>query len=227
MKLNILAYNLYCGEDEEQINFIKENNYDILFLSETSNDINNKLNKYIGDKIESHCGFTYLGVNKNLNVELLNIFKSTGIVIFHIKINEMVNVNNELVLCSIHLAPYKRNAKIRNIQIFKIHEILEDLKVLHLPIIIGGDTNMTDMEDEVINEYNFTDVYLSNQDEYNYLTYPNRYFNGNSYKNINFISPTDFRYDRFFIKNCEATDFNTHPNNNSDHLAITMTANIF
>ena len=45
----------------------------------------------------------------------------------------------------------------------KISEILEDLKLLHLPIIIGGDTNMTDDEDEVIDEYGLIDLYL----EYN------------------------------------------------------------
>ncbi len=221
-ELNILAYNLFQGEDEEQINFIKENNYDILFLSETSNDIDKKLNNYIGDKIESHCGFTYLGINKKFNVKILNVFKSAGIVIFHVKFNEMIN--DEIVLCSVHLAPYKKNAKIRNIQIFKIHEILEDLNVLHLPIIIGGDTNMTDNEDDVVSDYGLIDVYLNNQDEYYYSTYPNReYIN----ERITFVSPTDFRYDRFFIKNCEPVEFNIIPNNNSDHLAINLIINIF
>jgi hypothetical protein len=222
--LNILAYNLFCGEDEEQVKYIKENDYDILFLSETSKDIDIKLNNYIGDKIESHCGYTYLGINKKFNLEILNIYKSAGIVIIHLNINK-----NELVLCSIHLAPYKRNAKIRNIQIFKIHEILEDLHLLHLPIIIGGDTNMTDIEDDVIKEYNFIDVYhiYSNNNHY-YLTYPNREFTIEKSNNrLIFISPTDFRYDRFFIKNCEAKEYKTIPNQNSDHLAITMNVNIF
>ncbi len=211
MNLNILAYNLYLGEDKEQIDFIKENDYDVLFLSEASEDINNKLNNYIGDKIESHCGFTYLGINKKHKIELLNVYKSSGIVIFHLKIND-----KELILISIHLAPYKKNSKIRNIQMFKIHEILEDLNVLHLPIIIGGDTNMTD-DENYIDEYNLIDVNT------NYITYPNRpYVSSGVDKRIKFVSPTDFRYDRFFIKNCEASDFKTLPNNNSDHLAITM-----
>ncbi len=221
--LNILAYNLFCGEDDEQIKFIKENNYDIIFLSEASKDINKKMDNYIGDKIESHCGFTYLGINKKFKIEELNILKSHGIVIFHVKIN-----NNELMLCSIHLAPYKKNAKLRNIQIFKIHEILEDLNLLDIPIIIGGDTNMTDAEDDVIQEYNFIDVYHIYSNKSYYVTYPNREFTIEKSNNrLTFISPTDFRYDRFFIKNCEAKEFKTIPNQNSDHLAINMIANIF
>ena len=218
MKLNILAYNLYLGEDKEQIDFIKENDYDILFLSEASEYINKNLNNYIGDKIESHCGFTYLGINKKHKIELLNIYKSFGIVIFQAKIN-----NNEMILISIHLAPYKKNAKIRNIQMFKIHEILEDLNVLHLPIIIGGDTNMTDDEDDVVKEYNLIDVYLNDPNELSYVTYPNRdYVTSGVDKRITFVSPTDFRYDRFFIKNCDAKEYKTIPNNNSDHLAINI-----
>jgi hypothetical protein len=222
--LNILAYNLFMGEDEEQIKYIKENDFDILFLSETSNDIDKKLDNYISDKVESHCGYTYLGINKKIKIEILNIFKSAGIVIIHLKMNcnEMKTNEmkiNELIICSIHLTPYKKNAKIRNIQIFKIHEILEDLNLLHLPIIIGGDTNMTDEEDDVIKEYNFIDAYNDND----YLTYPNREFMTNSKDSrITFVPKNDFRYDRFFIKNCECKEFKTIPNQHSDHLAINI-----
>ena len=127
-----------------------------------------------------------------------------------------------MVICSVHLAPYKKNIKIRNIQMFKINEILEDLNLLHLPIIIGGDTNMTDDEDDVIQEYDLIDVYFETNNEY-YLTYPNREFmTKSSDERIKFVPKNDFRYDRFFIKNCEAKDFTTIPNNNSDHLAINV-----
>ena len=215
--LNILAYNLFMGEDEEQIRYIKENDFDILFLSETSNEIDKKLDNYISDKVESHCGYTYLGINKKFNIEVLNILKSVGIIIIHLKIN-----HQELVICSIHLTPYKKNAKIRNIQIFKLHEMLEDLNLLYLPIIIGGDTNMTNDEDDVIKEYGFIDVFLNDPNEY-YLTYPNRNFKD---KRLSFIPKNDFRYDRFLIKNCEAKEYKTIPNNNSDHLAINILVTI-
>ena len=221
--LNILAYNLFMGEDQEQINYIKENDFDIVLLSETSNDIDKKLDNYIGDKVESHCGYTYLGINKKLNIKVLTILKSQGIIIMHLKINY-----EELVICSIHLTPYKKNANIRNIQIFKINEMLEDLNLLHLPIIIGGDTNMTNDEDNVIDEYGLIDVF--NQKDYNpneyYLTYPNREFMTKSKDpRIKFVPKNNFRYDRFFIKNCIASEFKTIPNNNSDHLAINVIIN--
>ncbi len=109
---------------------------------------------------------------------------------------------------------------------FKINETLEDLNLLHLPIIIGGDTNMTDDEDDVVKEYGLIDVYLETNNKY-YLTYPNRPFVTNSNdKRITFVSPTDFRYDRFFIKNCKGTEFKTISNNNSDHLAINVIINL-
>jgi hypothetical protein len=219
--LNILAYNLFLGEDNEQIIYIKENDFDILLLSEASNDIDKKLDNYLGHTVESHCGYTYLGINKKFNIEVLNILNSIGIVIMHLKIN-----SNEMVICSIHLTPYKKNAKIRNIQMFKINEILEDLNLLHLPIIIGGDTNMTDDEDEVIDEYGLIDVYLETNNEY-YLTYPNREFMTKSKDSrITFVPKNDFRYDRFFIKNCEGKNFKTIPNLKSDHLAINVVINL-
>jgi len=217
--LNILAYNLFCGEDEEQIKYIKDNDYDIVLLSETSKDINIKLDNYIGDKEQSHCGYTYLGINKKLKIEILNVLKSAGIVIMHVKL-----YSHEMVICSVHLAPYKKNAKIRNIQMFKINEMIDDLNLSHLPIIIGGDTNMTDEEDDVIKEYDLIDVYLDTNSN-NYLTYPNRPYLQNT-NNKKFISPTDFRYDRFFIKNCKGTEFKTISNNNSDHLAINVIINL-
>jgi hypothetical protein len=217
--LNILAYNLFLGEDDEQISYIKENEFDILLLSEASDDIDKKLDNYLGNKVESHCGYTYLGINKKFNIQVLNIINSTGIIIMHLKI-----YSHEMVICSVHLAPYKKNIKIRNIQMFKINEILEDLNLLHLPIIIGGDTNMTDDENDIIDEYGLTDVYLETNKYY--LTYPNREFMTNSSdERIKFVPKNDFRYDRFFIKNCVAKDFKTIPNLNSDHLAINVIIN--
>ena len=212
--LVILGYNLFFGEDDEQISYIKENDYDILLLSETSEMINKKLDNYYGDKVESHCGYTFIGINKKLNFEILNMFKSTGIIIVHLKI-----YSHEMVIVSVHLAPYKKNAKIRNIQLFKLNELLEDNNLQHLPLIIGGDTNMTDDEDDTIKEYNLIDVY----DNKHYLTYPNREFKD---ERLTFVPKNNFRYDRFFIKNCIANNFKTIDNKNSDHLAISMIVNL-
>ena len=76
----------------------------------------------------------------------------------------------------------------------------------------------------LIDEYELIDVFKQNgySNEY-YLTYPNREFMTNSKDpRIKFVPKNDFRYDRFFIKNCEAKEFKTIPNQNSDHLAINV-----
>jgi hypothetical protein len=106
--MNILAYNLFYGEKEEQIKFINEHDFDIIFLSEASSNVINNFNNYNGDLIESHCGYTYLGINKKHNVDILMIIKLFGCVVFHVKIN-----NEELILGSLHLFPYKAYIKKR------------------------------------------------------------------------------------------------------------------
>ena len=207
-----IAYNLFYGEDENQIKYINDNNYDILFLTEASETVIKKFTNYIGDEIDSHCGYTYLGVNKQHKIEILNIIKLVGIIIFHVNIND-----NELVIGCLHLAPFKDNINIRKEQIKKIYEILNELELLKLPIILGGDTNMRDEEDNIIKEYDFEDVFLNKSNNNYYTTYPNREFKDDR---ITFVPKNNFRYDRFFIKNCQATEYKTIPNNNSDHLAI-------
>ena len=94
--------------------------------------------------------------------------------------------------------------------------MLTDNKLIHLPIILGGDTNMKD--DENFNF--FDDIYLKNNNNKNYYTtYPNRNFTDNR---VQFTPRNNFRYDRFLIKNCKSIpdSFETVSNLNSDHLAI-------
>ncbi len=201
----ILAYNLFHGEKEEQLKYINNNDFDVIFLSEASENVIENFNNYIGDKNNSHCGYTYLGINRKHNVEILMVIKLIGCVVLHVKIND-----KELILGSLHLLPYKENKNKRKEQINRIYEDLEDNKLLHLPIILGGDTNMTD-NDTYIESYDFN--------IYSDITYPNRLCKDNR---ITFFPKNNFRYDRFFIKNCSASDFKTIPNNNSDHLAISI-----
>ena len=205
MNYNILAYNLFYGEKPEQIKFINDNNFDIIFLSEASDNVIENFNNYIGDKIDSHCGYTYLGIHKKHNIDILMIIKLFGCVVFHVKIND-----KELILGSLHLFPYKENIKKRKEQINRIYEDLEENNLLHLPIILGGDTNMTN-----------NDIYIESYDfnQYSDITYPNRLCKDNR---ITFTPKNNFKYDRFFIKNCIANDFNVIPNNSSDHLAINI-----
>jgi hypothetical protein len=213
MNYNILAYNLFLGEKEEQIKYINDNNFDIIFLSEASSNVIDNFNNYIGDKIDSHCGYTYLGIHKKHNIDILMIIKLIGCVVFHVKIN-----NKEFILGSLHLFPYKENKNKRKEQLNRIYEDLEDNNLLHLPIILGGDTNMGDNEN-YIESYDFIDI---DNDNYNY-TYPNRKCKD---PRITFIPKNNFKYDKFLIKNCTASDFKTIPNNSSDHLAISINIKI-
>jgi len=199
--MKVLAYNLFYGEKKEQIDYINDNNFDIIFLSEASDNVIKNFDNYVGDYIKSHCGFTYLGIHKKHNIDILMIIKLTGCIVFHVKIND-----KELILGSLHLFPYKENKKHRQEQINRIYEDLEDNNLLHLPIILGGDTNMT-------NEENYIDSYDFNI--FSDITYPNRVVINKNIKN-------DFKYDKFLIKNCSASDFKTIPNNCSDHLAINI-----
>ena len=203
--MKILAYNLFHGEKKEQIDYINDNDFDIIFLSEASENIIETFNNYIGDKIDSHCGYTYLGINKKHNIDILTIIKLLGCVVFHVKIN-----GQEIILGSLHLLPYKENKRKRKEQINRIYEDLEDNKLQHLPIILGGDTNMTD-DDTYIDSYDF--IIFTN------ITYPNRKCKDNR---ITFVPKNNFKYDRFLIKNCSAFDFKTIPNYSSDHMAISI-----
>ena len=99
----------------------------------------------------------------------------------------------------------------------RIYEDLQEHNLLHLPIILGGDTNMTEDENYIIELYDLIDC----TDDY--YSYPNRNCLD---PRINFIPKNNFRYDRFLIKNCEANDLKTIPNNSSDHLAININIKI-
>ncbi len=203
--MKILAYNLFLGEKKEQIDYINNNDFDIIFLSEASENVIETFNNYIGDKIDSHCGYTYLGINQKHNIDILLIIKLIGCVVFHVKIN-----NVEIILGSLHLLPYKENKKKRHEQINRIYEDLEYNNLLHLPIILGGDTNMTD-DDTFIDSYEFI--------TFTDITYPNRMCKDSR---ITMIPKNNFKYDRFFIKDCSVLHFKTIPNNLSDHLAINI-----
>jgi endonuclease/exonuclease/phosphatase family metal-dependent hydrolase len=207
--LNILSYNLFHGEDEIQSNYINDNNFDIIFLQETSENIN--LQNYYGDKIKSHCGYTYLGINKNVKFTVLSTFKCYGIIISHVIIN-----NIQIIIGSLHLHWGKDGSTHRLYQLDSINKLLIDKKLNHLPIILGGDTNMR--EHEKFDK--FYDIYLLNKNKSLYLTYPNREFKDSR---ITFVTEYNFRFDKFFIKNCNFRNFETISNVSSDHLAIKTT----
>ena len=58
MEIKIWSYNLYKKEISNQVNEIKENEADILFLQESSLKILSKIEYYEGILINSHCYYT-------------------------------------------------------------------------------------------------------------------------------------------------------------------------
>lgn len=210
IRFKILGYNLFCGESPEQIDFIEKMNNDILFLSETSKNSLNNFKDYKGYCIKSHCGYTYLGINKKFKIEELKLINSIGIILLYTKID-----NTEVILGSIHLAPGKENANVRDEQLKNIITEIKKINLNNIPVILGGDTNMKDNIN--INEFDLNDVYLIKKESKYELTYPNRTFKD---ERLKFIPKYDYRYDRFFIKNCKCLCFETIGNNDSDHLSI-------
>jgi hypothetical protein len=208
INFKILGYNLFNGETDRQLEFITLNNYDILFLSESSiNIIKSLQEKYIGYSVKSHCGYTYLGINKKITMNIIKKIEMNGIIFLHVKINNKY----EIIFGSVHLAPFKENIKVRNEQL----KIIMNELPKNIPVIFGGDTNMR--EEESVAEFELDDVYLLKKENKYYSTYPNRNFTSDKLK---FIPKNNFRYDRFFTKNCKCLNFITIDNNESDHLAI-------
>lgn len=215
-KLNVIAYNLFKGESETQINYIKNNAYDVLFLSECSDNITDKLENYIGNIEKSHCGYTYIGVNKKITNKINQIKKFEGSVLIDTEIN-----NIRIFLISIHLFPGMSNtnnqSQKREKQLNDINEFILTNNLDRIPIIYGGDTNMRNDENNLHKKYNLIDVYDKCGNKKNFLTYPNRNFKN---KSIKYYTDRNFRLDKFYVKNCYCDEYNTIDNNDSDHLAI-------
>ena len=212
MEIKIWSYNLYKKEISNQVNEIKENEADILFLQESSLKILSKIENYEGILINSHCYYTCLAIKKELNPILIKSIKYRGNIIVHINIK-----GHEVVLVNVHLSAGENNKKIRKIEINKIIKILEENKLNEYPIILAGDTNMRDDENKIIEKIELIDVYMEEENELNYKTYPN---NNCINKKIEIKNEIERRYDRIYIRNCEYKNLKIKPNKNSDHLIV-------
>jgi hypothetical protein len=95
------------------------------------------------------------------------------------------------------------------------------LNLINIPLIMGGDTNMR--HEENVNKFELNDVYLIQKEKEYEITYPNRKFKSDK---LTFTPKNNFRYDRFFIKNCKCIYFKTIENNVSDHFAIETSISI-
>jgi endonuclease/exonuclease/phosphatase (EEP) superfamily protein YafD len=208
--LTCISYNVFRGENIKQLKYIKK--YDIVILSEASERIDTKLDNYFGYKIKSHCGYTYIGISKkyvNLNTEYhVNI--TNYAILMGIK-NDKINI----VIGGVHLQPKRDGKTTRRKQLVELNKSINNItnKTNSDKILIGGDFNMRDDENKnILTQSDFKDVGLN--DEH---TYPNK----NCEKFLDFISPTDFRYDRFYIKGLYYNSFNVKKDMlYSDHYPI-------
>lgn len=84
-----------------------------------------------------------LFIHERINPVINNIFKDDGLLIYHLNTKY-----GEIIVASIHLPPFNKiNDKIlRTISIYKVIDFLKKEKLINLPIIIGGYTNMQDDE---------------------------------------------------------------------------------
>lgn len=219
-KLHVIGYNLFNRERQQQIDYLNNSCADILLLQEASCEIIYLLDKYESCITKSHCEYTCLSINKKLfskiSIPKILLIKD-GSILVHVTFK---NTGEELVIGSLHLpwgnkdrnGPSQRKKMIRT-----IYECLHFNKLLNIPIILGGDTNMRDNENHVVGEYGFKDVFCETPKS-NYITWPNK--NRKCINKSDRIPDCTFRFDRFFVKNLDFSGFKTINNTVSDHLII-------
>lgn len=217
--LNTITYNLFKGERESQLDFLKQKNADILFLQECSVGIGDKLDHYNCLITHSHCGFTCLAVK---NAIFHNVLKFDGIIV------ALTEICGYLVyIGSMHMCPSKQNSFKREIQLMKISEFIQ----LDIPCLLGGDTNMRKSEDDIVDKYDFIDVFKTidtdNSDGIAADFYigiqdvPRNIDQRYTYPNPNRIECMALlRYDRFFTRKVSIKHYEVLYNNVSDHLAV-------
>lgn len=220
--INVISYNIFTstkdkkyGETHDQINHIFDSNYDAMFLQECSSDLETKIDlnenvsKYLYLKTTSHCGYTYLVISKRLIPKVLGVFAVNGIILA--KINTIYGI---IIFGSVHLEPFgnKQSVEKRKQQVDQIEYWIKSNSYDIYPIIIGGDTNMRDHEDN-----NFS---LLNDDTKNYHTYPNKTVKYDDVRKFVETMKYDFRFDRFLTLNATIIDLKIHESDESDHFAI-------
>lgn len=198
-EIKVISWNLdYKNKKNDlKINEIIEKNADILMLQECTSNLKKKLEDYINyDTSKGYNGTINLFIHERINPIVNNIFKDDGLLIYHLNTKY-----GEIIVASIHLPPFNKiNDKIlRTISIYKVIDFLKKEKLINLPIIIGGYTNMQDDEHiGNLSEDILEDLYDNYGDENNYYVYPNR--------NNQLLQK---RLDRFFYSRINIKNFYT------------------
>lgn len=210
-EIKVISWNLDIENKniELKINEIIEKNADIIMLQECCPKIKSKFVDYLSyATTKGHYGTINLFVHKRLNPEIQNIFKDDGILIYHLN-----TIYGQIIVASVQLPPFNKiNDKIlRTISIYKVIDFLKKEKLINLPIIIGGYTNMQDDEHiGNLSEDILEDLYDNYGDENNYYTCPNR--NNQQY--------LEHRFDRFFYSRINIKNFYTWPSIYSKHYML-------
>jgi exonuclease III len=220
--LTVISFNVFTSkndlkkcETERQISHLKYINADILFLQECSGEIETKLTNYDCIKTPSHCGYTYLLIKKILKPTFINYICQDGVIL------SLINtIYGDYILGSLHMIPYDDyediDFRLEQIEMFEEWINLNNLQ--NKPIIIGGDTNMTNYESEEIKKRNFFQE-LSNP------SYPNRQIMYKKAKIYAFDIKKDFNYDKFLVKNVKINNYKTINTLDSDHFLNFLSIN--
>ena len=222
-EIRIISFNVFNSnpdlkkyETVRQISHLKYINPEIMFLQECSFEIESKFEEYDVIKTESHCGYTCLLIKKTLKPIVHDCICQDGIIL-----SWVTTIYGDFVLGSLHMIPYddEEDIMFRLEQIAMFQDWIAENNLNNIPIIIGGDTNMIYRESSHIkNQGFFTE--LSNP------SYPNRQI---IYKKANIYTRTvkeDFAYDKYFIKNIDASNFQTVNTLDSDHLMNYLSINV-
>lgn len=201
--------------DIEQIKQLKKIDADIMCLVECRQDITEHFEKYIEIcSNKSHCGFMKLFIHKricNNKKPIIEIEKHKQYILSIID-----TIFGKIIIGVLHFVPEKDNNSKREIALCSINDYCNKHKY---PCIIGGDTNMRDLEKY---ETDFEDAWQKCAKEKYYLTWPNRNYD-DKYSNLKPQKVNnDFRFDRFFLKKCISARFATINTGNSDHLMIVV-----
>jgi len=213
--IRIISFNVFNSNPDlkkyetiRQIAHLKYINPDIMFLQECSSEIEKSFDEYDFINTPSHCGNTYLLIKKVWETKINDCICQDGIILSWVS-----TIYGDFVLGSLHMVPYDDEEDIlfRLEQIEMFQDWITDNNLTNIPVIIGGDTNMTTRESSYIKNCGvFT--------EWSNPSYPNReiiYKKAKQYSNT--FSQT-YNYDKYFLLNVNVNNFATINTFDSDHL---------
>lgn len=219
IKLKLLSFNVcISGKDkkydatDEQVEYLLEENSDIMFLQECGDNLEDKMDGYACLSEKSHCGNTYLLVNKILLPKFGNVYRDMGIIA-----STVTTKYGTFIFSSIHLRHGGTDGDImdRKKQLEDLVRWVNSNDYSDIPMIVAGDTNMRDKENDVISDLKLSDI------PNNVYTFPNKNIKYGYMKNKLAGWRWNFRFDRFITSdNFEHNKVDVIDTGDSDHMLI-------